>query len=72
MLPRDTKARRLQAQKKTQQTLDGHLKEKPPAMRTVKYSDEVFRQAAIEWLIASDQVRPICAIAPLISLMIEN
>ncbi|KAJ7847688.1 hypothetical protein B0H13DRAFT_1646001, partial [Mycena leptocephala] len=36
-----------------QQTLDPHLREKPE--RVVSYSDELFRDAALEWLIATDQ-----------------
>ena len=37
-----------------QQTLDPHLREKPE--RVVPYSDALFREAAVEWLIATDQV----------------
>ena len=40
------------AHRMTQDTLDGHL----PSERVVPYSDKVFREAAIEWLIATDQV----------------
>ena len=56
MLPTDTKARRKQAEAQQQSRLDPHLVKKAPAARVVKYSDHVFRQAAIEWLIATDQV----------------
>lgn len=59
MLPRDTDARRKQLakQKATQSTLTLHLREKPPPPSVVKYTDALFRDAAIEWLIATDQVR---------------
>ncbi|KAJ7312630.1 hypothetical protein DFH08DRAFT_707697, partial [Mycena albidolilacea] len=36
-----------------QQTLEPHLREKPE--RVVPYSDDLFRDAALEWLIATDQ-----------------
>ncbi|KAJ7781962.1 hypothetical protein DFH07DRAFT_728535, partial [Mycena maculata] len=36
-----------------QQTLEPHLQEKPE--RVVPYSDTLFRDAALEWLIATDQ-----------------
>ncbi|KAJ7808037.1 hypothetical protein B0H14DRAFT_2380921, partial [Mycena olivaceomarginata] len=36
-----------------QQTLEPHLREKPE--RVVPYSDALFRDAALEWLIATDQ-----------------
>ena len=37
-----------------QQTLDPHLQKKPD--RPVPYSDELLAEAALEWLIATDQV----------------
>lgn len=40
---------------KEQQTLDGHLKDMSKQERVVKYSALVFRRAAVEWLIATDQ-----------------
>ncbi|KAL1939214.1 hypothetical protein VTO73DRAFT_10255 [Trametes versicolor] len=57
MLPRDTDARRKQLakQKATQSTLTLHLREKPPPPSVVKYTNALFRDAAIEWLIATDQ-----------------
>ncbi|KAJ7325907.1 hypothetical protein DFH08DRAFT_632965, partial [Mycena albidolilacea] len=36
-----------------QQTLDPHLRDKPE--RVVPYSDNAFRDAALEWVIATDQ-----------------
>lgn len=38
-------------------TLDRDLREKTVTERVVKYTDRSFRQAAIEWLVATDQVR---------------
>ncbi|KAI0373339.1 hypothetical protein BV20DRAFT_937980, partial [Pilatotrama ljubarskyi] len=55
MLPKDTRARREERRKNEQSTLDFHVKPKAPRPPVVKYSDELFRQAAIEWLIATDQ-----------------
>lgn len=52
----DVAARKLKAQE-TQRTLDSHLVEKKLAERVVPYSDKLFRQASIEWLAATDQVR---------------
>lgn len=43
------------AHKTTQDTLDGHLRDLPPE-RVIPYSDKVFREAAVEWLIVTDQV----------------
>ena len=40
-----------------QGTLDGHLQEIPQAQHIVPYSDAAFRNAAIEWLVSTDQVR---------------
>jgi hypothetical protein len=55
MLPGDIRARKDKAAA-ANQTLDKHLIEKKMAERVVAYSDKLFRQAAIEWLIATDQV----------------
>ncbi|KAJ7181815.1 hypothetical protein C8R46DRAFT_885243, partial [Mycena filopes] len=60
-LEADVKARKAaaaEAQKLQQQTLDAHLRERPE--RVIPYSDQVFRDAALEWLIATDQ--PIAAL----------
>jgi hypothetical protein len=40
-----------------QSSLDGHLRKIPQQERVIPYSDKLFREAAIEWLIATDQVR---------------
>jgi hypothetical protein len=42
--------------------LDGHL-QNLPLEQVVPYSDKVFREAAVEWVIATDQV---CGIADLV------
>jgi len=39
-----------------QDRLDGHLREVPRKERVVPYTDAQFREAAIEWLVATDQV----------------
>lgn len=41
---------------KAQRTLDQDLKEIEVPERIVPYSDRVFRQVAVEWLAATDQV----------------
>ncbi|KAJ7263341.1 hypothetical protein C8J57DRAFT_1629272 [Mycena rebaudengoi] len=59
-LPKDVKARTQAAAtadakaKFHQQTLDSHLKEKPE--KPAPYTDELFLDAACQWLIATDQV----------------
>lgn len=53
MLPKATKA----AKEKVKQTLlDGHLQEIPKKEWATPYSDAAFHEAAIEWLITTDQV----------------
>jgi hypothetical protein len=44
------------AAKIKQRLLDGHLKEIPLKEQVVGYTDSIFQEAAIEWLIATDQV----------------
>ena len=60
-LPKDVKKRKqalaAERDKNKQTQLDPHLKELPKKERVVTYSHAVFRRAAIEWLIATDQVR---------------
>ncbi|KAG6834676.1 hypothetical protein H0H93_008099, partial [Arthromyces matolae] len=55
MLPRDTKARKEQASKDQQSRLDSHLHSIPPSERIIPYSDTIFREAAYEWMIVTDQ-----------------
>lgn len=57
MIPDDVKTRKANAlAKQKQDTLDGHLHERPPAPHIVRYTDALFRQVAIEWLIETGQV----------------
>ncbi|GLB43962.1 putative hAT family C-terminal dimerisation region [Lyophyllum shimeji] len=62
MLPADRKAEReaRAAERELQGILDPHLTARPPPTRVVKYSDAAFKQAAVEWLAATDQ--PISAL----------
>jgi len=55
-LPRDIKKRKAAAEEATR-TLDRDLREKKFSERVVPYSDKLFRRAAVEWLVATDQVR---------------
>jgi hypothetical protein len=54
-LPGDV-ADQKEAIQKSQQTIDSHLREKKLSEQVIPYSDKLFKQAAIEWLIAKDQV----------------
>jgi hypothetical protein len=56
MLPKDAKQRRKEAEADKQQRIDPHLVEIPQKERVVPYSDNLFRDAAIEWLVSTDQV----------------
>jgi hypothetical protein len=40
----------------TQQRLDPHLEKKPAWERVIPYTDDLFCEAAIEWLVSNDQV----------------
>jgi hypothetical protein len=58
-LPKVLKARREQklAEDRLKQTsIDPHLEERVPKERVIPYSDSLFRQTALEWLIETDQV----------------
>ena len=58
MLPKDAKKRHSDTKiRETQSHLDSHLREMPQKERIVPYTDENFRDAAIEWLVSMDQVR---------------
>ncbi|KAF7311751.1 putative AC transposase [Mycena indigotica] len=58
-LPKDRKARKdaaaIASGAASQPTLDKHLHEPPPREKLVMYTDEVFKEAALDWLIATDQ-----------------
>ena len=55
-LPGDVIARKLKAEQ-SQRTIDDYLVEKKSTDGSVAYSDRLFQQAAVEWLVATDQVR---------------
>ena len=57
MLPRDVTNRKnaLEKEAQRQQTLDGHLQELSPKEQVIRYTEQRFREAAIEWLIVTDQ-----------------
>lgn len=58
MLPKCRKAAAEKAASaKLQTQLEDHVK--PGAPRIVPYSDKSFRDAAIDWLVATDQVRKV-------------
>jgi hypothetical protein len=67
MLPGDVKARKVKAEC-LQQTIDSHLAERKLAEQVVPYSDKFFTKAAIEWLVATDQV---CLLCPYSLAMVE-
>lgn len=58
MLPNDVRARKeaAAAAVASQTTIEDHATLTPPRARVSPYSDEIFEQAAIEWLIETDQV----------------
>jgi hypothetical protein len=54
-LPGDVKKRKAAAEEATR-TLDRDLVERKHSERVVPYSDKLFRQVMVEWLVATDQV----------------
>lgn len=56
MLLEDAKKQWNDAASENQGSLDPHLKERPQKERVVLYSDDMFHDAAIEWLVSTDQV----------------
>jgi hypothetical protein len=54
-LPGDIAAEKKKAAQ-AQQTIDVHMTERKLSERVIAYSDKVFRKAAVEWLVATDQV----------------
>ena len=58
MLPEDSKARRAQVlEENLQQTnVNDHFKPAPKEEKPEPFSDELFKQAAIDWLIETNQV----------------
>ncbi|KAH7903418.1 hypothetical protein BJ138DRAFT_1020674, partial [Hygrophoropsis aurantiaca] len=59
MLPRDAKRRKEEAAVDNQARLDAHLKPIPVKERVIPYTDKLFREASIQWLVDTDQ--PIAA-----------
>jgi len=59
MLPEDSKARRAQVlEENLQQTnVNDHFKPAPKEEKPEPFSDELFKNAAIDWLIETNQVR---------------
>jgi hypothetical protein len=62
MLPKDAEKRRQDAKASGQSCLDPHLVEKPQKERVIPYTSDLFREAAIEWLVSTDQVMEHCAL----------
>ncbi len=56
MLPEDTSARKKAVVLAQQATLDPHLRERALTERVIRYSDDLFQEAAITWLVSTDQV----------------
>ena len=59
MLPKAIAKRRSDIIEKSalsQSILDGHLRERPTTEHVTPYSDQLFREAATEWLVLTDQV----------------
>ena len=55
-LPEDVKKRKA-AEEEVMRMLDHDLREKKPSEWVTPYSDKLFREVAVEWLVATDQVR---------------
>ncbi|KAJ3769344.1 hypothetical protein FB446DRAFT_648840 [Lentinula raphanica] len=59
MLPKDVSAGKASikeaAEKQKQSMLDAHLEQKPGIKYTVPYLSTLFREAAVEWLVRTDQ-----------------
>jgi hypothetical protein len=57
-LPDDIKARKTAAAAANmrQGTLDEHVREIEPGEHVLPYTDKLFREAAVEWLITTNQV----------------
>jgi len=56
MLPKDAQRPHDATAANKQTCLDPHLKEKPLKERVTPYTDSLFCNTAIEWLISTDQV----------------
>jgi len=61
MLPEDSKARRDAAAEKLKQSqVDDHFTVIPEEEKPTPYTDELFKEVAIQWLIETDQVPFYC------------
>jgi len=57
MLPKDVQERKDKVANAAKQCrLDSHLEEIPAQERVAPYTDHLFREATIEWLVSTDQV----------------
>lgn len=57
MLPEDTKSRKAEVNEKLRQTqVNDHFEKIQPESKPEPYSDELFKEAAIQWLVGTDQV----------------
>ena len=56
ILPKDAEKHCNDAAADKQLCLDPHLREKPQKERVIPYDDDLFRDAAIELLVSTDQV----------------
>ena len=56
MLPKDAEKCWNDAASEKQSCLDLHLREKPQKERVIPYNDDLFHDAAIEWLVSTNQV----------------
>jgi hypothetical protein len=72
MLPDDAKERKnvAAAESKTEQTqVDSHFRTLEPGEKPAPYSDELFQEAAYQWLVETDQV---CIVPYLITSWYSN
>lgn len=76
MLPEDSanrKAAALEATSKTQQgRVDEHFETIKPGDKPIPYSDTLFQDFAIQWLIQTDQVSSSLFLCRYICLILEN
>ena len=61
-LPGDVKKHKVAAASTITRTLDGDLREKKGTAHVIPYSNRLFRQVAVEWLVTTDQVSIMYAI----------
>lgn len=73
MIPEDAKMRRQEAiaNAKEQTQADDHFRQVKPEEKPMPYSDELFKEAVIQWLIETDQVYYVCLLwaIPLIGML---